>query len=71
MTEFKIDPEKYRGMSAAEAEAAMAEDERRAINEHPAVVAAKERIEERERQERAEEREKAKEARRQRQAFSL
>ncbi len=31
MTEFKIDPERYKGMSAAEAQAAMAEDAREAI----------------------------------------
>ncbi len=66
--EFKADPEKYRGMSAAQAQAAMVEDERRAINEHPAVVAARERMEERERAEKAEERRKANEARRQREA---
>jgi hypothetical protein len=68
MAEFKIDPEKYRGMSAAEAEAAMVEDEREFVNSHPAVVAARERIEEREREEKAEEKRKADEARRQREA---
>lgn len=32
MTEFKIDPEKYRGMSPQEAARQMAEDEREALN---------------------------------------
>ena len=68
MTEFRIDQEKYRGMSPQEAQAAMAEDEREAINSHPAVVAARERLEEREREEAAEEKRQANEARRQREA---
>ena len=66
--EFKIDPEKYRGMSPEEMARAMEEDERQAINEHPAVVAAVEAMEERKREEAAEERRQANEARRQREA---
>ena len=68
MSEHKIDPEKYRGMSPEEAARAMAEDEREFINSHPGVVATRERIEEQEREEKAEERRKAEEARRQREA---
>ena len=64
--EFKIDPEKYRGMSPEDAAWAMEEDERKAINEHPAVVAAREALEERKREEEAEERRQAEQARQQR-----
>ena len=65
---FKIDPEKYRGMSPEDAARAMEADERKAINEHPAVLDALERIEDRKREAEAEERRKANEARRQREA---
>ena len=54
--EFKIDPEKYRGMSPEDAARAMEEDERQAINEHPAVVEALQRIEDQKREAAAEER---------------
>ena len=68
MSEFKIDPEKYRGMSPEDAARAMEEDERRAIAEHPAVVEALQRIEDQKQEAAAEERRQANEARRQREA---
>jgi len=66
MTEHKIDPERYKGMSAQDADRAMQEDEREALNQHPAVVAAREAMAEREREQEAEERRRAEEARQQR-----
>ena len=55
-------------MSPEDAARAMEEDERKAINEHPAVVEALQRIEDQKRKAAAEERRKANEARRQREA---
>lgn len=68
MTEFKIDPDTYAGMSTEEVERAMAEDERRAINEAPRTVAAFRDMDRRQKEREDEERRQAEEARRQREA---
>jgi hypothetical protein len=52
--EFKIDPNKYRGLSLEEARRAMAEDERRAINEDPRTRAFVRNMERREQERQAE-----------------
>src|SRR5918994_7230542 len=52
--EFKIDPNKYRGLSLEEARRAMAEDERRAINEDPRTRAFVRNMERREQARQAE-----------------
>ncbi len=66
MTERKIDPMKYAGMSPQDAERAMMEDRRRAIAEDPRTVAALQAVEDREREALFEERERAEEARQRR-----
>jgi hypothetical protein len=66
--EFKIDPEKYAGMSRAEAEAQMEEDRRRAINEDPRTVESFRAIDQWAAKQEAEERRQAEEARRHREA---
>lgn len=57
--EFKIDPEKYRGMTPYEAERAKEQDRRSAIAADPGVRQVKRETEERQRAQEAEERRQA------------
>jgi hypothetical protein len=68
MDGYKIDPDKYRGLSLEEAQRRMEEDERRAINEDPRTVAAFARLDRLAAEEEAERQRLAEEAERQREA---
>lgn len=68
MTEHKIDPNKYKGMSLEEARRAMVEDEREALANDPRTIAAARSAERYERERQGEQQRQADEARRQEQA---
>lgn len=68
MEDFKIDPEKYAGLSREEAERRMEEDRVRAINEGPHTIAGFRALDEWKAAEEAEKRRQAEEVRRQQEA---